>query len=292
MKAPLIIQIYRFVLHLRLHYQFLVLSGGYLAATLIVPIETPNLYWLQFINVHVLLFGGATVYNSYWDKDEGPIGGLKHPPKMEQWMLFGAWVFQLIGVIWAFQVNTLFVVIYSCSAMLFWLYSSPKYRWKGHSWLSMIAIGGSTGLASLLLGTLAAGHSISWITGIAALGVACVMLSLYPASQVYQKEEDEKRGDQTFAIRYGLKGVKLNFYFLFPVGLMALAVGMYTRHIWGALIFFAVGNLIYLVLGFWISRLKGVANEYVQVMTIKFIASFGFVAFILSWLLLQSINTG
>ena len=42
---------------------------------------------IGFLSVHILLFGGVTVYNSYWDKDTGPIGGLRAPPPLAPWTL-------------------------------------------------------------------------------------------------------------------------------------------------------------------------------------------------------------
>ncbi|MDZ7807429.1 MAG: hypothetical protein U5K71_09980 [Gracilimonas sp.] len=157
-------------------------------------------FWLQFLNVYVLLFGGATVYNSWWDKDEGPIGGLKSPPKMQPWMWPASMVIQYIGLFWAISVGWNFVIIYAISMLFFWLYSSPITRWKGKPILSLVAIGISTGTNSFFLGYLAAGgYPITWIEDIIAIGVACLILSLYPVSQVYQSDEDMKRGDETFA---------------------------------------------------------------------------------------------
>lgn len=79
-------EIYHFFLHLRIHYQVLLLSGGFLLGGLITDYMNAYNYGFQFLNVHLFLFGGATAYNSYWDKDEGPIGGLKNPPEMKRWM--------------------------------------------------------------------------------------------------------------------------------------------------------------------------------------------------------------
>ena len=114
-------QVWHFIMHLRLHYQFFILSGGYLLSSLFIENLNWNQFWLQFINVHILLFGGATAYNSYWDKDEGPIGGLKSPPKMTRWMWLTSLSMQIAGLGWALNINANYAIVYMVSLILFWL---------------------------------------------------------------------------------------------------------------------------------------------------------------------------
>ncbi|MFN1835912.1 UbiA family prenyltransferase [Balneola sp. MJW-20] len=284
-------QIKNFILHLRLHYQFLILSGGYLLAAIYLTETDRYSFWTQFLNVHILLFGGATAYNSYWDKDEGPIGGLKNPPPMQKWMWALSLFMQFIGLLWGwYTVGTSFALIYSVSMLLFWLYSTPHARWKGHPWLSVIAIGGSTGTNSFLMGILAGGGSLGLNEGLTALGVACLILSLYPVSQVYQYEEDEKREDRTFALKYGLPGVRTFFMLMFVSGSLLVSFFLFQqKEVYG--ISFGVVSLPALgLITILLYRLKGEMAEYGLVMKLKFIASLSFVIFILSVLLLQSIN--
>jgi 4-hydroxybenzoate polyprenyltransferase len=282
---PMLSQILNFFIHLRLHYQILILSGGYLIAALIVEDVNWPQFCLQFINVHVLLFGGATAYNSWHDKDEGPIGGLKSPPKMQRWMWPSSIVIQFLGLIWAITVNWNFVAIYAVSMLFFWLYSSPLTRWKGKPILSLIAIGISTGMNSFFMGYLAAGgYPITWFEDFTALGVACLVLSLYPVSQVFQTDEDLKRGDETFAVKFGLKGVKWLFASLFPMGTVILTISLvFSRGLTG-FIFGGIGMLAYLIILYPVWQLQGKESEFPMVMRVKFLASLSFVAFILTWI--------
>src|ERR687893_675251 len=86
-----------FRVHLRLHYQFFILSGAFLAGSVFAGGPGTS-FPVQFLSVHVLLFGGVTVYNSYWDRDEGPIGGLKRPPPLAPWTLPASWLLQCLGL--------------------------------------------------------------------------------------------------------------------------------------------------------------------------------------------------
>lgn len=276
-------EILNFIVHLRLHYQFFILSGGYLLAALFVEDVNWSQFWMQFLNVHVLLFGGATAYNSWWDKDEGPIGGLKSPPKMQRWMWLVSLQIQFVGLIWAYKAGLNFAIIYAVSMLFFWLYSTPLARWKGRPLLSLVAIGVSTGTNSFLLGFLAAGgYPITFFEDAIAVGVAFVLLSLYPVSQVFQTDEDSARGDQTFAARFGLIGVKRLFAVLFPIGSAILGWGLYLQSHTIGYLFMGVIGLAYMGLSAFVWKLEGKPDEYPTVMKIKFLASFSFVIFILA----------
>ena len=276
-------QLLNFLIHLRLHYQFFILSGGYLLSALFVEQVQWSQFWVQFLNVHVLLFGGATAYNSWWDKDEGPIGGLKSPPKMQRWMWSVSMGMQYVGLIWAISLSWNFGVIYALSMLFFWLYSTPLARWKGKPLLSLIAIGVSTGTNSFLLGFLAAGgYPITFFEDTIAVGVALILLSLYPVSQVFQTEEDASRGDQTFAVIFGLRGVKWLFAILFPIGSSILGWGLFLQNAMLGFIFIGVNVLAYILLSLFVWKLEGKSNEYATVMKIKFLASFSFVVFIIA----------
>jgi len=254
----------------------------------------PDINWLQFgfqfLNVHVLLFGGATAYNSFWDKDKGPIGGLKSPPPMTDWMWTASLVIQFIGLAWAFFIGLKYSVIYASSMLLFWLYSTPLARWKGDPLLSLVAIGVSTGTNSFLLGLLAAGRSeLGFADGAVALGVAFILLSLYPASQIFQIEEDERRGDTTFAMKFGLRNVRIFFVVMYISGVLLISGFMYPQDQWLAIVFFMLSSFAFVGISWMLFRLTGKVEEYFKVMKIKFFASFSFVLFILSALLIKSI---
>lgn len=268
-------------MHLRLHYQFLILSGGYLLGGLLSDEMQFSQFWLQFLNVHVLLFGGATAFNSWWDKDEGPIGGLRYPPKMSPWMRFISLLMMFCGWAWAYSLSLPYFIVYGISLLLFWLYSTPMARWKGHPILSLIAIGISTGLNSVFLGFWSAGGVFSFSILFCGIGASFVLLSLYPVSQIFQADEDSKRGDKTFFVEYGLRGVKIFFKITYLGGLVLLSYGVYQFLIAPAFALFIVGLLSFGIINRYISGLKGDQKEYEHVMRIKFIASLSFVIFLL-----------
>lgn len=278
----LITQIFHFLIHFRLHYQFFILSAGYLFAALFVDELNVTGFLLQYFNMSILLFGTATAFNSYHDRDEGPIGGLKRPPPMTNWMRTAALLLQCIGLAFAMIHGILFAGIYLLSMLLFWLYSTPLFRWKGDPIKSLIAIGVSTGSNSFWMGYLAAGGA-AFNNDIILLGLASalIFLSLYPVSQIYQMLEDLRRGDQTFAIAYGLKGVKNFFLGLYFPGIFTAGVTLMSYHFRLGLIFLVSGILIGFTIWMFIRGLRGDPSEYSKVMNIKYMSSLGFTLFML-----------
>jgi hypothetical protein len=275
-------EIKHFLIHLRLHYQFFILSGGYLLGGLLADQMQTADFWLQFLNVHVLLFGGATAFNSYWDKDEGPIGGLKRPPKLAQWTRNASIGLMVIGWIWSIPYGWFYSAVYAISLLLFWLYSTPLARWKGNPMLSLLAIGVSTGTNSVFLGYLAAGGVLMPSVLFGAAGAGLILLSLYPVSQVFQADEDRERGDVTFYVAYGLSAVKSFFSFSYVAGLILITYAIYIQYPAPAILLLVVGLASFLSLLRFVLGLKGKEEEYDNVMKIKFFASLSFVLFLLA----------
>ena len=86
------------LVHLRLHFQLLLapvflwgwlLAGGGLSLSVV----------LGFIAFHFFLYSGATAFNSYYDRDVGPVGGLERPPSVSPGLLPFSLIVQLIGAL-------------------------------------------------------------------------------------------------------------------------------------------------------------------------------------------------
>jgi 4-hydroxybenzoate polyprenyltransferase len=281
-------QLWHFVVHLRWHYQLFILSGGFLLGGFLSTDLNIRAFLIQFGNVHLVLFGGATAYNSFWDKDEGPIGGLQNPPKMQGWMWSGSLILQGMGLLIATTQGVLYTGIYMLSMFCFWLYSTPLARWKSYPLKSLVAIGVSTGFNSVLMGYLAAGNElIDMPVWVAAAGVTLMLLSLYPISQIYQIEEDHSRGDTTFAVRYGKKGVTQFFITAFLSGLLLAGLAMGVSHFWVAILFGGMGVIVGMIVFVLLKKLSTKSEDYSLVMWIKYGTSMAFVLFLVGAIILK-----
>lgn len=267
--------------HLRLHFQLLLapifLWGYFLSGA------QPGLdFWLGFVAFHLFLYGGATAFNSYYDRDEGPIGGLATPPPVTQALMPLSLGVQLIGALFAAFVNLYFLAIYGLMFLMGIAYSYPRIRLKRRPVVGLVTVGLGQGVLASLGGWvcgrvgLASLGSLEWVGVIA---VTLVTVGFYPITQIYQIEEDRSRGDWTLAVWIGPRKT-----FIFSLILQALAVVLLVAVInprMGMLAAISVaifygGLLAYTF--FWGRNFhnEDVLSNFRKVMAINGITSFGF----------------
>lgn len=277
-----------FLLHLRIHYQLLILSGAYLIGGLFVKDINWRLFILQFLNSQILLCGGETAYNSYWDKDTGPIGGLKNPPRMTGWMLWASLLLQIIGLSLGLVSGTEFIIFYGISMILSGLYSTPPIRWKSNPILSIVTVGLGTGVCCFFLGYFASGSeplTLNPILGSLATGL--LLAGVYPISQAYQVGEDKRKGLNTFAVKFGKKGISLLFGFTFPAGIVLLSIILFSKIGWWILILIVFSAVIYAVNLARIKKFSMTRLDYRDVMILKYLTSTGFIFFVILMLIIK-----
>lgn len=274
-----------FVVHLRIPYQVFLLSGGYLLGGLYATSLDLETFAIQFLVVHVLLNGGVTAYNSYWDDDDGPIGGVEHPPKMSRWMHHASIALQLVGLALVVRLGAAYIAMYVTTMVLSVCYSRKGPRFKGHPILSLFAVGVGTGISTFVMGAIAAGYGTpdpKLLVG--STGVALLLTSLYPVSQIFQIEEDRAAGDTSFAVAYGLAGVRRWFFVAYPLGLATVTATLYAARGGVAFVFLAAGLVGGVLDTRQLLKLEGRREEYRAVMRLKYVASLSFVLFLIGCL--------
>jgi 4-hydroxybenzoate polyprenyltransferase len=197
------------LLHLRLPFSLvlmpLYLWGLYLA----VPIITPVRAAVGFLAVHLLLYGGMNGFNSYYDQDEGPIGGLAEPPPINRLVLALSLLCKGTSLLLGWWVGPAFGALIMGAILLSVLYSHHLFRWKERPLLALLTIFLGQGVFGVLWGWTAGGRSLGVLGplhGIGILGAALVTSGLYPLTGTYQIELDRRRGIQTLAVWLGLDG--------------------------------------------------------------------------------------
>ena len=61
-----------------------------------------------FLLIHVLIYPASNGYNSFFDKDEGSIGGLKSPPKVNRYLFPMVITFDAAAILLAFLISVHF----------------------------------------------------------------------------------------------------------------------------------------------------------------------------------------
>ena len=153
----------------------------------------------------VCLNGGTLALNSAFDRDEGDIAYLRRPPPPPRYLAVFSIGLMLVGQVLAFELAEPFAMLYGVCFVLSLAYSVPPLRLKavaGADWLiNMWGFGTLTPAA----GWAATGVPIGSARGLVLLAFCPLFAALYPLTQLYQVEEDTRRGDRTLASALGVR---------------------------------------------------------------------------------------
>ncbi len=154
--------------------------------------------WVIFLN------GGTLAINSVFDKDEGDIGYLNSPPTLPRYLLHFSLVLLIGGQTLALLLPAGFQIAYAICFVMSILYSVPPFRFKavaGVDWvINMWGFGTLTPYAAWA----ATGRPLDLGHGLILLAFCPLFAGLYPLTQLYQFDEDRRRGDRTLALILGM----------------------------------------------------------------------------------------
>jgi 1,4-dihydroxy-2-naphthoate octaprenyltransferase len=197
-------------LHLRLPFSLFLLPIFLLAASLAPEIDWRN-FALAFAAFHLLLYPAANSFNSYYDRDNGSIGLLETPPPVEKELLAVSLLLDLLALLLGLLVSWRFAAGLAVYSVCSKLYSHPGIRLKRRPVASLLGIGLVQGGLCFVL-TLDAVQPHGGIRlpnaeqCLAALLCSLTLFGFYPLTQIYQHEEDARRGDKTISLLLGTRG--------------------------------------------------------------------------------------
>lgn len=210
-------------LHLRIPFSYYLLPVFLFSLAVSPNFGVQSILW-TFIIVHLFLYPASNGYNSYFDKDEKSIGGLKNPPKVNKGLYFLSLAFDLIAIVLGWiMINTTFSIMLVIYGLISKAYSHPSIRLKKYPIAGWIMVSLFQGLFTFMMcyvGINNYGIENLLRPPVIIPGVLATvqLLGTYPMTQIYQHEEDHKRGDNTFSLMLGIRGT---FYFV--GGLFGLA---------------------------------------------------------------------
>ncbi|MFZ5624192.1 MAG: UbiA family prenyltransferase, partial [Gemmatimonadota bacterium] len=166
--------------------------------TTLAPVVAGLAAWVVCLN------GGTLAINSAVDQDEGDVAYLRSPPPPPKGLFAFGLALMAVGQAIALTLSRGYAMAYAICFILSVLYSVPPFRLKavaGADWLiNMWGFGTLTPYA----GWAATGRPLTAGAGLLLLGFCPLFAALYPLTQLYQMEEDRRRGDRTLALRLGL----------------------------------------------------------------------------------------
>lgn len=198
------------LLHLRIPFSFFLLPV-FLFALALTPNHNGERMLLVFLSLHLFLYPSSNGYNSFYDKDEESIGGLKRPPKVTKDLLGWSLVFFAIALGLGAWINWEFASMLGLYGLVSMAYSHPYIRLKKHAWTSWAIAGLFQGYFTFAM-AYAGLSNLGWeVLGkphvlLPGLLTSLMLWGNYPLTQVYQHEEDARRRDRTLSLLLGIKG--------------------------------------------------------------------------------------
>ena len=163
-----------------------------------------------FVVLHLLAYPASNGYNSYYDRDEGSIGGLRQPPKVSRELLHLVWLFDALAVVGAWLLSPVFAVLVAGYLLVSKAYSYEGIRLKKYPLLSTAVVVVFQGAYTFLMTQVGVAATSSQLLApdnlLLALVSSLFLCGSYPLTQVYQHAEDARRGDRTLSLRLGIRG--------------------------------------------------------------------------------------
>jgi 4-hydroxybenzoate polyprenyltransferase len=182
-----------------------------------------------FLILHVLVYPTSNGYNSYYDRDEGSIGGLKHPPQVTESLYWLVLAFDVLAVVLSAFLSLWFAVLVLIYLLVSKAYSYKGIRLKQYPLGSTLVVVIFQGAFTFLMVQVGIGVSEATLWQNTNLLLALVsslfLCGSYPLTQVYQHQEDARRGDRTLSLLLGINGT---FLFAAVSLLLAIALLLYT----------------------------------------------------------------
>jgi len=175
----------------------------------------------------ICLNGGTLAINSVFDRDEGDIGYLIAPPRLPRHLLAFSLALLAGGQLLALGLPRAFQLDYAVCFALSIVYSVPPFRYKAVAGVDWVINMWGFGTLTPFAGWAATGRPLDVGHALILLGFCPLFGGLYPLTQLYQFEEDRRRGDRTFALIVGMRAS-----LALAIGCTVLAFGVFA---WAAL---------------------------------------------------------
>jgi len=191
---------------LRFHFSLFLLPV-FLFAVSQIPIVNWRIAFFVFLILHLLVYPASNGYNSYMDRDETPIGGLKKPMQPTRQLFRISLLMDVIALVISLIISKVLAL-----GILFYIIASRAYsyrriRLKQYPVIGFLTVFIFQGAVIFLIVYYVCSVNRPGIVPIIPCLVSSLLIgALYPLTQIYQHETDKKDGVTTISYILGKKG--------------------------------------------------------------------------------------
>ncbi len=185
----------------------------------LLPISLFSFYYIQptidyqlilvLIIWHLLVFPSSNAYNSFHDRDEGPIGALEAPPKPTKLLLQVSNLMDSLAILLSIFINLYFTAFVIVFIVVSRLYSNRQVRLKKYPVAAFLIVCLCQGSGVFVANIFGLSSAVLFSnTSVIYSAIACYFFigTMYPLTQIYQHKADAEDGVKTLSIMLGKEG--------------------------------------------------------------------------------------
>ncbi|MEO6932589.1 MAG: UbiA family prenyltransferase [Chitinophagaceae bacterium] len=208
---------------LRFHFSFFLMPVYFFALSQVNHPDWGNAIFV-FVVLHLLVYPASNGYNSYMDRDEGSIGGIKNPMQPTRQLFFTSVVMDIVAV-----AISIYISIYFSVGILLYILASRAYSYRGirlkkyplAGYLTVVIFQGAVTFWLVYHAV----HPMKTLhvpmTGMVASSL--LIGGFYPLTQIYQHDADNKDGVRTISAILGYRGTFIFTGIVYTFAFVALA---------------------------------------------------------------------
>jgi 1,4-dihydroxy-2-naphthoate octaprenyltransferase len=248
--------------HLRLHFSLLLMPVFLFASSQVKEISVPCAS-ITFLVLHLLIYPASNIFNSYYDIDQGSVGGLKNPPPSSIKMLWLANSLDALALFGSILISNYFAVLILVYILASRLYSYRPIRLKKYpitgffvififqgAFTYYIACTGVLGYSDGCFLYEKTNHN-NWF--FAALATSFQIGAIYPLTQIYQHKSDLADGVTTLSYKIGYRGTFIFSGIMFGIATLFYYLYFKETDIYSFYLLLVVQIPIILYFAYWAS---------------------------------------
>jgi 1,4-dihydroxy-2-naphthoate polyprenyltransferase len=208
---------------LRFHFSFFLMPVYWFALGQVITIDIFNAIMI-FVILHFLVYPSSNGYNSYMDRDTGPIGGLENPAAPEKELFYVTVFMDALAALLSILVSTHFFL-----AVVLFIAASRAYSYRGvrlkkypvWGYLTVIVFQGALVFFAVFHGS-SVGNTL-YVPLVAMLASSLLIGAFYPLTQIYQHKADAADGVRSLSASLGYRGTFVFSAIVFSLAMIALA---------------------------------------------------------------------
>ncbi len=213
---------------LRFHFSFFLMPVYWFALSQVVYKNWPRAILIFFI-LHLLVYPASNGYNSYMDRDETSIGGLKNPLQPTKQLFYITIAMDIVAI-----SLSLFISFYFVAGIIAYILASRAYSYRGIrlkkypivGYLTVIIFQGAVTFFLVYHGSHA--NKTLNVPFAAMLASSLLIGGFYPLTQVYQHDADTKDGVKTISSLLGYKGTFIFVAIMYSIAITTLAYDLFS----------------------------------------------------------------